>query len=121
MHRAERLLSMGESVVLDASWSDPAQRMLARAVAERTSSDLLELECRTPLGVAAKRLAARDRISDADEAIATAMRSSFAAWPEAVPIDTETDRSTCLADALRYLGPERAAPAATARPMIPPD
>ena len=121
VHRAEQLLAMGESVVLDATWSDADHRALARALAERTSSDLVELECRMPVGVAAWRLARRDTISDADEAIAAAMRGSFASWPEAVPIDTDTEPQTCLAHALRIAGAEVGAPAAPARPRMPAD
>ena len=41
--RAEVALGMGEIVVLDASWSDRAQRDLARAVAHRTHAEVVEL------------------------------------------------------------------------------
>lgn len=121
LHRAQQLLAMGESVVLDATWSDADQRVLARALAEQTSSDLVELECRMPVRVAAQRLARRDAISDADEAIAVAMRGSFAAWPEAVPIDTDTEPGTCVADALQYLWVESTAPVVPARPRMAAD
>lgn len=46
LHRAERLLRLGESVVLDAPWVDGTEREAAREVAMRTSSDLVELRCR---------------------------------------------------------------------------
>lgn len=121
VHRAERLLAMGESVVLDASWSEATHRSLARAAAERTSSDLVELECRTPVGVAAHRLASRDVISDADQVVASAMRGSFAAWPEAVQVDTDTELEVCLSDALRYAGTETTAPVVQPRPRMPAD
>ena len=119
LYRAERLLGMGESVVLDATWADAGHRVTARAVAERTSSELVQLECRIPAALAAQRLASRESISDADETIAAAMRASFDEWPEASPVDTCKPVETCLEDALRYAG--SAAPRPPVRPRMAPD
>ena len=44
--QAEHWLGMGQSVVLDASWTDKSWRDAARAVADRTCSDLAELPVR---------------------------------------------------------------------------
>ncbi len=89
LERASALLSSGESVVLDASWTDPAQREAARRVAEATRADLVALRCVVPGDVAAERLAGRaPGPSDADAGIAAAMAAREAPWPEAVPVDT---------------------------------
>ncbi|MFF5343471.1 AAA family ATPase [Streptomyces althioticus] len=89
LDRATALLSAGESVVLDATWSDAAQREAAHRVAERAHADLVALRCHAPDGVAAARLDARTPgPSDADTSVAAAMRATAAPWPEAVPVDT---------------------------------
>jgi aminoglycoside phosphotransferase family enzyme/predicted kinase len=119
LSRAERLLAMGESVILDATWADAGRRAAARAVAERTSSDLVQLECRTAPGLVARRLATRTSMSDADEVVAAQMRTSFADWPEAVGIDTTADPHACLAEAVRHV--EGDVPAPPRRPRMAPD
>ena len=100
---ARQALGMGESVVLDASWSDPAQRAAARAVAEQTSSDLVELRCALPAGLAARRLQERAARggdpSDADPATAQRMAERFAPWPEAVVLDAQQPPARVLAQA----------------------
>jgi len=88
LRRAETLLANGESVVLDATWSAAEHRALARAVAERTHSRLTELRCRLAADQADARIAARIGESDADAAVAAAIRARFAPWPEAVEVDT---------------------------------
>jgi len=91
-HRAERLLTTGVSVVLDASWSDPRWRKRARDLAASTSSDLTEIRCTAPVQVAVARIATRSadprNLSDATEEIARRMAIAFAPWPEATTIDT---------------------------------
>ncbi len=99
LRRAERLLGRGESVVLDATWSDPGLRSRARAVAASTSSDLVEVLCSTPAEVADSRLAGRTGGSDADPAVAAALRRERARWPEATVVDTAGSRESALLDA----------------------
>jgi len=65
--RAGRLLTLGESVVLDASWTDRAARAAAADVAARAHSDLTALRCGVPAEVAAARMRQRGGVSDADE------------------------------------------------------
>lgn len=102
--RARTALTRGESVVLDASWSDARRRAAARALAEGTASDLIELRCVALPQVAAERIAARRRTggdpSDADAGIAAAMAAAADPWPTAVPVDTTTAPAETLAAAL---------------------
>ena len=90
--KARTLLGLGESVVLDASWSSAAMRELAREAARATASDLVEVRCDAPVDVAAERIAVRRpggaSASEATPAIAEEMARRFEPWPEATTIDT---------------------------------
>jgi predicted kinase len=92
LDEAKRLLELGESVVLDASWSSAAMRSAARDIAAQTSSEVVELQCVSPTDVAADRIRARTAVgidpSEATPDVATAMAAHFDAWPEAVAVDT---------------------------------
>jgi aminoglycoside phosphotransferase family enzyme/predicted kinase len=91
LKRAEALLGLGESVVLDASWTRAAARRCAAAVAERTSSELVGLECVADRQVVAGRLRSRTGdASDADERVAERLRASADPWPAATTIDTNS-------------------------------
>ncbi|MFB7210573.1 AAA family ATPase [Streptomyces sp. NPDC056255] len=83
------LLTRGESVVLDATWSNAGQREAAHRVAERTNADLVALHCRIPDEMTADRL--EDRAagpSDAVLDVAFAMAEREPLWAEAVTINT---------------------------------
>lgn len=90
--RAELLLERGESVVLDASFSDPAQRQRAREIADRQGADIIEIECVLDSATAkqrvAQRLARGDDPSDARPAILDDLRAMHADWPEATSVLT---------------------------------
>jgi uncharacterized protein len=89
LRRAALLLELGESVILDASWSSSRQRAAAAAVAEKTSADLVQLRCTAPPPLAAQRMRTRTGdASDANSAIAAQMAAAFAPWPEAITLDT---------------------------------
>ncbi|TQM36907.1 AAA family ATPase [Pseudonocardia cypriaca] len=89
LHRAEGLLGRGESVVLDASWTSAPHRATAVDLARRTSSELLQLECRAGAGTTARRIAGRHGDpSDATVPVATLMATVADPWPDAVPVDT---------------------------------
>ena len=89
LRRAERLLGMGESVVLDASWSAARHRADAVAVAARTSSELWQLRCDVAPAIARARLAGRSGdASDATRAVYDEMATRFAPWDDAVVIAT---------------------------------
>lgn len=93
LERARTALERGESVVLDASWSDERWRAAARALAADTSSDVVELRCCAPAPVAAARTAERAAAgtdpSDADADVARRMAAAFDAWPTAAVVDTD--------------------------------
>ncbi|MGV9557263.1 bifunctional aminoglycoside phosphotransferase/ATP-binding protein [Streptomyces sp. NPDC003522] len=106
LDRAAALLSAGESVVLDATWSDPDRREAARRVAERTGADLVALRCRAPDEVAAARLSTRaPGPSDAGPDVAAAMAAREPAWPEAVTVDTGGPLDSAVTRALAAVRP----------------
>ena len=102
--RARMLLELGESVVLDASWSAEGTRRRARALALATCSELVELRCDAPPEVADGRIRVRRSQgvdpSEATPEVAEEMRCRFDPWPEAIIIDTGTPLSTSVARAL---------------------
>jgi aminoglycoside phosphotransferase family enzyme/predicted kinase len=85
-------LRLGQSVVLDASWSWQEHRRRARAVAEREAADIVELRCVVPDHLADERLAVRQAsgtsISDADAEVRALIAAAADAWPTAAVVDT---------------------------------
>lgn len=108
LERAGTALGLGESVVLDASWTDRRWRDRAAAVALATSSELVELRCDAPAAEAARRIAARAATgtdpSDATPEIGTAMAAAADPWPSATTIHTSGAPAAPLAAALAVLG-----------------
>jgi len=92
LDRAQVALSLGRTIVLDASWTSQAWREVARQIAAETSSDLVELHCTVDRTTAAARMARRlpgaAHGSDATAEIALAMASDADPWPSAVVIET---------------------------------
>jgi aminoglycoside phosphotransferase family enzyme/predicted kinase len=104
VRRARLLLAQGESVVLDASWTDASQRTLARDAAREASADLVEIVCTTPAAVAAGRMLTRAHgPSDADAAIAARMADRADAWPSASVVSTTGTPEAAVRDALDLL------------------
>ena len=105
LSRARRLLEMGESVILDASWVRRAWRDGAADLAAETSSALVCLECDVPLEVAVARVTRRARsgrdASDATAGVARVMYLEAESWPEAEAIDTTGPEEAALEVALR--------------------
>ena len=102
--RAAELLELGETVVLDASWTSAEHRHAAADVAARTSSQLMPLRCWAPESITTARLAARTgSISDATPAIARQMATAVHPWPDAHTIFTAGTEHDSLAQALGYL------------------
>jgi len=105
---ASVVLSHGQSVVLDASWLDPRQRQLARAVGEQTTSVLTEFRCVCPDDLAGQRI--RDRIangrsaSEATPMVADRLSARAQPWPEAVILDTDRPLAVTVTEALRVSG-----------------
>jgi uncharacterized protein len=102
--RAGRLLTLGETVIVDASWSSAAHRAPAVQLAADTHSELVALKCSAATDVAAGRLDRRGATSsDADPAIAAAMAADADPWPKATTIDTESDVDSCVSQAERLV------------------
>lgn len=105
LRRAGELLARGESVVLDASWSDGRLRDQAALLAQRTYSGFFPLRCEVAEDVAAQRIRSRTgSLSDADPAIAAAMAADAEPWPQAVALDTSGRPDAAVAEALGALG-----------------
>lgn len=108
LERARTSLGLGETVVVDASWTTEGHRELARSVAAETHSDIVELECVLSPEAAAERIRLRAErggdASDADPAVARAMAGAADPWPSATAIDTAPDPSEVVASALAALG-----------------
>ena len=87
--RAVGLLGLGESVVLDATWTSARHRRAAAAAARRAAADLVQLRCAAPPRVVASRIAGRARgLSDATPPVAERLAADQDPWPEAAVIDT---------------------------------
>ena len=59
LRRAEVLLGRGESVVLDASWTDARHRATAEHLADHTRSRLIRLACQATAETTGRRLGTR--------------------------------------------------------------
>jgi uncharacterized protein len=92
LRRAAAELGLGRSVVLDATFADPAHRAAVRRAASAAHARVVELRCvadpRTVARRVAQRSAAGSDASDATPEIAAAVAARFAPWPEAIEIDT---------------------------------
>jgi len=123
LDRASALLARGESVVLDATWSDAGQREAALRMAERAHADLVALHCHVPGEMTAARLATRaPGASDADLDVATAMAAAEPPWPEAVSVDTSGALEEAVVQALAAIRPHATDRAPVfRRPYMEPD
>jgi len=88
--RAQSLMAMGESVVLDATWANARHRAELNELATRCDARLVELRCEVEPQVAARRM--RDRrpgtdASDADQAVLDYLASTYEPWPSAAVVD----------------------------------
>jgi aminoglycoside phosphotransferase family enzyme/predicted kinase len=110
LRRARIALELGETVILDASWTDQQWRAEAEQVARRVEADLVQLECQAPAELAATRLRQRAEArqaasgvadsSDATPDIAQVLAQTAAPWPAATTIDTSTTSEAALTTAL---------------------
>jgi aminoglycoside phosphotransferase family enzyme/predicted kinase len=102
--RATDLLRLGETVILDASWTSEEQRDLLARVAEQEHAPMTALRCEAPQALTIERIRTRERgASDADAAIAAAMHAHAAPWPESTPIDTGGTLDHAVEQALSVL------------------
>ncbi|WP_261987280.1 AAA family ATPase [Actinomadura sp. HBU206391] len=117
LRRAAQLLSYGESVIIDASWTSAPLRANAAEIAD--SADTIALSCHTPL--ADERLRSRPQgVSDADPAIAARMAESADPWPEAVMVDTSGPVEESVEHALSAIRPFGADHVWHRRPQLSP-
>ena len=92
LHRADVLLTSGESVILDASWSAADHRRLAGRLADRHGAELIQVECRLDVEETRRRI--RQRTSEgtdpSDVTVATAeeIATRRDPWPEARTVST---------------------------------
>jgi hypothetical protein len=102
--RAARLLALGESVILDASWSSAAWRDAARRMAQANHAVLHEICCDVPAPMAEHRVAERrargPNVSDATVEVTRVMRERFEAWPEALTVVTDRPVDSSLGEIL---------------------
>jgi len=114
LRRAGRLLAEGEPVVLDASWTDPAERARALALAAEHHAALVPLRCDLPVEVAAARIRSRARAggdpSDATVEVLRGMAARAAPWPEALRLDTGAPPAEVAARATSLVERARAVP-----------
>ena len=100
---------MGESVVLDASFTDPATRAAPRRLADDVSAALFELHCVAPRAVledrVTRRAAAGPSTSDADRTILAALSQRAAPWPGALRLDTTRGLAETVDEAIGAMDP----------------
>ena len=106
--RVRTLLGLGETVVVDASFSRSDVREDLRRLGAECHAPVHELRCVSPVAVVEARLAARelrpDRFSDADLAIGRTMAEGFTPWPQAAEVPTDSTPEASVAAAVSALG-----------------
>jgi aminoglycoside phosphotransferase family enzyme/predicted kinase len=105
--KARFIVSHGETVVVDASFSKAEQREPFRRLATELHTPLVELECTAPSQLLAERLRDRDqepsRYSDADLAVGTRLAAERQPWPSAVRVSTSTSPDQSTHEALQTI------------------
>ncbi|QLY28568.1 AAA family ATPase [Nocardia huaxiensis] len=102
LERARERLAHGVPVILDAAWTDVAERRRAVRLATDTCSDLVQLCCTCPGTMAAARMRTRAHgDSEATPAIAEAMAVAGEYWCGATLLDTTDTLEHTVAAALR--------------------
>lgn len=113
--QARKALAAGESVVVDASWHDPAWREAARSLAREASAEFAEFRCHLPAETIAERVTGRSGDSGADSATALTLVRMLAAseipWPSATGVDTTPPPEEVAARVLQVLGGRHGGPA----------
>jgi uncharacterized protein len=106
--RAREFLANGQSVIVDATWSDRRWRALASSVAQESTSRLIAMRCSAPVAVATERAARRSPrdagSSDADATITAAVAARFTPWPDARVLDTRDGAAEVAHAALSTVG-----------------
>ena len=94
--------------------------MRARQLAAQMSADLVELRCELNQETAAARIAERTHsASDADAAVAAALRAAADPWPTSHPVNTGCTADESTDEATRHVRPHRqSATFASSRPVV---
>lgn len=104
---ADRSLRHGVSVVLDATFRDPAHRERARQTAEAAVADLDQVHCVAPMDTIESRIRERSAgpagPSDATVSVAKAMQETDTGWETAVELDTSRPVAVSVAELLERL------------------
>ena len=112
--QAQAELCAGRSVVLDATFTTTSWRAAADDLARRTHTGLTVLRTVVPDYVADERLRVRAAVgADASQAtaeLAPALRARFAAWPEALELDTRRPADELVDHVLAAVDVRRARP-----------
>jgi uncharacterized protein len=104
IHRAGELIDLGETVVLDASWTQADLRALAADGASRAHAELVGVQCWAPSTVRLDRLIARtEDASDADWQVADRMALDADPWPDAIRLSTAGSAGTAVEELLPQL------------------
>ena len=104
LHRADELLGVGETVVLDASWTHARLRALAADCAARAHAEFVGVECCAPSSLRRARLVARSEdASDADPQVADRMAVDADPWPDAIRVSSATGAGAALAELVPHL------------------
>ena len=119
LRRAEVLMGLGESVVLDASWTAAGHRDEAASLADRCHATLTGLRCELDPLTAAQRMSDRVGMSDADARIAAALGEDLAPWPESIEMDTSRPREEVVHHACAVVSPTE--PRRHRLPVMAPD
>ncbi|MEV0067926.1 MULTISPECIES: AAA family ATPase [unclassified Amycolatopsis] len=119
VRRSAELLGLGETVVVDASWTSAHQRAKIAAAAANTSSRLVALRCTAPDALREHRLATRmGSYSDAGPEIAVAMATDSDAWPGSLAVDTAGSPEESVSLALALIAEDCESPSARGTPTL---
>jgi len=113
VHRASELISRGDSVVVDATWTSEEERRKARAAASAAHTHLIELRCDAPMDVCRDRVARRApgaSLSEASPDVVDLLAERADPWHEAITIDTSGDGAPHVAPPSRLARPWFAQP-----------
>lgn len=104
LRQANLLMLAGETVILDASWTNEGQRARARSLAAERNADLVALECALPSAIATERIVRRladpESTSDATPDVVEHMKRLHEPWPDAIQIDGNQSTANVEQDAL---------------------
>lgn len=104
LHRAQWCLGAGDTVVLDASFTQAAHRAAAQQLAARSHCVLVPVSCRAPKALRDERLRNRPPgPSEATPEIADRMAVDEDPWPDAIVVDTTADIDTTMRRVQRIL------------------